>query len=157
MRTDAFTRGRALADRLTGPLQSALLLAFRLYWGVQFAQTGLGKLGNLGRTTEFFTTLGIPFPAANAAFVATLETVGGLLLVLGLYARLVALPLTANMLVAYVTADRAALLGLFSDPTAFVQAAPFPFLVTSLLVLAFGPGAVSLDERIRRRRSAPRS
>lgn len=157
MLTEAFTRGRALSDRLTGPLQSALLLAFRLYWGVQFAQTGIGKLGNLGRTTEFFASLGIPFPAANAAFVATLETVGGLLLVLGLFSRLVALPLTVNMLVAYLTADRTALLGLVSDPTAFVQAAPFPFLVTSLLVLAFGPGAVSLDERIRRRTPAPRS
>ncbi|MFI5181637.1 MAG: DoxX family protein [Thermoanaerobaculia bacterium] len=156
MIADNLARARALADRLSGPLRSALLLAFRLYWGVQFVQTGVGKLRNLERTTDFFASLGIPFPAANAAFVGTLESVGGVLLVLGLFSRIVALPLTVNMLVAYLTADRAALFALFSDPSAFVQAAPFPFLVTSLLVLAFGPGAASLDERIRRRTPTPR-
>jgi putative oxidoreductase len=157
MLADISTRARALDDRLSGPLQNALLLVFRLYWGAQFVQTGLGKLGNLGRTTDFFTSLGIPFPAANAALVGTLETVGGLLLVLGLFSRLIALPLTINMLVAYLTADRAALLAIFSDPAAFVQAAPFPFLVTSLLVLAYGPGSVSLDAWLSRRPASPRA
>src|ERR1700744_705982 len=47
-------------------LQAPFLLAVRLYWGWQFAQTGWGKLHNLARITEFFRSLGIPFPAFNA-------------------------------------------------------------------------------------------
>ena len=35
-------------------------------------------------TVDFFTDLGIPFPEANAAFVARLEYYGGMLLLLGL-------------------------------------------------------------------------
>ncbi len=67
MTTDISAALRALASRLSAPLQNVLLLAFRLYWGVQLAQTGLGKLRNLPRTAEFFGSLGIPFPAANTA------------------------------------------------------------------------------------------
>ena len=35
-------------------------------------------------------------------------------------------------------------------PDKFVAAAPFPFLLAALLVLAFGPGALSLDALIKR-------
>ena len=84
-------------------LQSPFLLAVRLYWGWQFAQTGWGKLNNLERVTGFFTSLGIPFPALNAAFIGTLEFSGGILLALGLGSRLISLLLTGSMLVAFVT------------------------------------------------------
>ena len=46
---------------------------------------------------------------------------------------------------AYITADRAALLSIFSDPDNFYAAAPFTFLMASLIVLIFGPGRFSLD------------
>ena len=42
------------------------------------------------------------------------------------------------------------LTSIFSDPDKFVAAAPFPFLLTALLVLAFGPGALSIDALIKR-------
>src|SRR5271163_4871603 len=87
-------------------LQSPFLLFVRVYWGWQFAQTGWGKLHNLPHVIEFFTSLGIPAPAANAYFVSTLELVGGILLALGLGGRLIATPLAIDMLVAYATADR---------------------------------------------------
>src|ERR1700730_2386821 len=90
-------------------LQSPFLLAVRLYWGWQFAQTGWGKLTNIGKVVHFFTELGIPAPALNAFFVSGLEFAGGLLLLLGLGSRLIALPLTVDMIVAYMTADREAL------------------------------------------------
>jgi len=140
-----------LSDRLFRPLGSVILLVFRLYWGWQFFQTGLGKLRNLDRVVSFFTDLGIPLPAANAAFVAALETAGGLLLLVGLASPVISFLLAADMLVAYATADRAALAALFSDPARFLGADPFFFLLASLLVLAFGPGAISLDALIRRR------
>src|SRR5580693_9108579 len=82
-------------------LQSPMLLAVRLYWGFQFAQTGWGKLHNLARITGFFTSLNIPFPGFTAPFVSTLEFVGGILLIWGLFSRPISLLLAGNMFVAY--------------------------------------------------------
>lgn len=126
-------------------LQSPFLLAVRLYWGWQFMQTGWGKLTDIGKVTEFFTSLGIPVPALNAYFISSLEFGGGILLILGLASRLIAVPLTINMLVAYVTADREALLSIISSPDKFYAAAPYTFLFASLLVLIFGPGKFAVD------------
>lgn len=132
-------------------LQSPLLLAVRLYWGWQFAQTGWGKLHHLAKITEFFASLGIPFPAFNAQFVSGLEFVGGLLLIVGLASRLTGFLLATNMLVAYWTADHEALLSVFSDPGKFYGADPYTFLFASLLVLIFGAGFFSLDATILKR------
>jgi putative oxidoreductase len=137
-------------------LQSPLLLAIRLYWGWQFWQTGAGKLANISKTVDFFTSLGIPAPALNAHFVALLEAGGGILLILGLGSRLIAFPLTVDMIVAYVTADREALRSIISEPGKFYNADPFTFLFASLLVLAFGPGLFSVDTLIARYRARSR-
>lgn len=141
---------RNAADVLSR-LQSPMLLAVRLYWGYQFAQTGWGKLHHLARITDFFTSLGIPFPGLNAHFVAGLEFAGGILLMLGLLSRPVALLLAGNMFVAYLTADREALLAIFSDPGKFYVADPYTFLFASVMVLIFGPGWFAIDTIIRRR------
>ncbi len=131
-------------------LQSVFLLFVRVYWGWQFCQTGWGKLHNLPHVVEFFTSLGIPAPALNAYFVSGLEFAGGILLLLGLGGRLIALPLTIDMIVAYVTADREALMSIFSNPGDFYAATPFTFLMASLVVLIFGSGRFSLDYLIER-------
>jgi putative oxidoreductase len=131
-------------------LRSPLLLVLRLMFGWELFQTGKGKLQNIDRFTEFLAHLHIPMPAANAHFVASLECVGGLLLLLGLFSRLIAIPLTINFIVAYITADHEALVGFFKDQDAFTSAAPFLYLLVSLIILAFGPGFFSLDELIRR-------
>jgi putative oxidoreductase len=135
-------------ERAASYLQSPLLLAVRLYWGWQFFTTGLGKLRNIDKIVGFFTDLGIPFPSFNAHMVGTLECVGGALLFLGLGSRIIALPLTINMLVAYITADREALLSFFSEPGKFYAADPYTFFFASLLILVFGPGKFSLDSAI---------
>jgi putative oxidoreductase len=130
---------------LVSYLQSPFLLAVRLYWGWQFAQSGWGKLHHLDKITSFFTTLNIPFPALNAHFISGLEFVGGILLIVGLGARLTGLLLTGNMLVAYWTADREALFSVFSDPGKFYVADPYTFLFASAIVLVFGAGLFSVD------------
>jgi putative oxidoreductase len=129
-------------------LQSPLLLAVRLYWGWQFAQTGWGKLHHLARITDFFRSPDIPFPAFKTHFVSELEFMGGLLLIAGLASRPTGFLLAANMLVAYWTADHEALLSVFSDPGKFYGADPYTFLFASLLVLIFGAGFFSLDAAI---------
>jgi len=142
-------------DAVAASLQSPLLLVIRLYWGVSFAQTGWGKLMNLDRTAGFFESLNIPLPKLNAIMAGATECGGGVLLALGLFARPAAVPLVFTMLVAYGTADKEALLAITSDPEKFLGAAPFLFLLASLLVLAFGPGRLSLDHLLARKSAAP--
>ena len=132
-------------------LQSPFLLAVRLYWGWQFAQTGWGKMHNIAKITAFFTTLNIPFPAFSAHFIAGLEFFGGILLILGLGTRLIGSLMAANMLVAYWTADREALASIFSDPGKFYVADPYTFLFASLMVLILGAGLFSVDALVARR------
>jgi putative oxidoreductase len=79
-------------------------------------------------------------PAFNARFVSGLEFVGGILLMLGLFSRPIALLFTGNMLVAYWTADREAFTSIFSDPGKFYVADPYTFLFASSMMLVFGAG-----------------
>ena len=139
-----------LLDKLTDYLQSPFLLAVRLYWGWQFAQSGWGKLHNIPHVTDFFASLNIPFPHANAVLVSNLEFFGGILLIVGLATKFTGLVLTGNMLVAYVTADREALSSIFSDPGKFYAADPYTFLFASLIALSFGAGLFSLDAVIKK-------
>ena len=143
--SDLYLRTTALAEKVFAPFGSLVLLVLRLVWGWQFLTTGLGKLQNHVRVTEFFTSLGIPMPGLNAWFVGGLEMAGGALLLLGLFSRPIAFLLTGNMFVAYLTADRPALFGVFHDLDAFLKADPFWFLFVSVVVLTLGPGAFSLD------------
>jgi putative oxidoreductase len=131
-------------------LQSPLLLALRVYFFWQLYLTGKGKLSNIGKVIDFFTSLGIPAPALNAYFVSALECFGGLLLIIGLASRPIALMVVISMSVAYLTADLEAVQSIFSDYDKFVKADPFPFLLTALIVLAFGPGLLSIDAILKR-------
>jgi putative oxidoreductase len=131
-------------------LKSPFLLFVRLYWGWQLLQSGWGKLHHLDNVTEFFTSLHLPAPAVTAVFISSLEFCGGILLAIGLFSRIIALMMTVNLIVAYITADSEALHSVFSDPDKFMAAAPFTFLWASLIVLIFGPGLFSLDELLSR-------
>jgi putative oxidoreductase len=130
---------------LVSYLQSPFLLFVRLYWGWQLAQSGWGKLHHLSNVAEYFGTLGLPMPAQMAVFIACIEFFGGIFLALGLASRVTGLVLTVNMIMAYVIGDREALLSFFSDPDKFMAAAPFIFLIVSLIVLIFGAGKISVD------------
>ncbi len=131
-------------------LQSPLLLVVRLYWGWQLSQSGWGKLHHLSNVTEYFTTLGLPMPAQMAVFIACIEFFGGIFLALGLASRITSLILTVNLIMAYVIGDHEALLSFFSDPDKFMAAAPFIFLMVSLIVLIFGAGKISVDSLLER-------
>jgi len=132
--------------------QGVFLLAIRLTWGFLFVQTGWGKWHDIPKVVDFFTGIGIPFPQLNAYLVATTELGGGILLMLGLFSRLVPIPLIVSMCVAYLTTEQDALHELVAgNPDPFFSAAPFLFLFASLLVLVFGPGRLSLDSFLAKR------
>jgi putative oxidoreductase len=133
-------------------LRSTLLFLIRLCWGIQFCQTGYGKLTHIDKITGFFTSLGIPFPMANAYLVGCTEMIGGFLLTIGLASRLVSVPLIITLVVAYLTSEQPALKKLFTftDINPFLNADPFLFLLASLIIFCFGPGIFSLDYLIGR-------
>lgn len=126
-------------------LQSPLLLLIRLYWGWHFFQSGLAKLGHIESVVDFFQTLGIPFPLMNAYFVGIVECVGGLCLLLGLFSHLAALFLAGTMIVALLTAHPQSVKNIFENPTDLFSQDPFLYLYASLIILAFGAGAFSID------------
>jgi putative oxidoreductase len=145
--------GYRAGTRWAGPLVlSLVLLAFRIVWGWGLFLAGRGKLMDINKPIAFFTELHIPMPVANAWFVACLECFGGLLLLLGIGSRAIGILLTINMLVAYGTTEGEALKGLWndSDPTKFIAAAPFWFMLTGILVTALGPGWLSIDAALKR-------
>lgn len=143
-----YTTVRQWHDRvfsLISHAQSPFLLFVRIYWGWQLWQSGWGKLHNLDKVTEFFASLSMPAPAKVAVFIACVELFGGILFALGAFSRIIALVLTVNLTMAYILADREALFSIFTDPDKFTAAAPFNFLVASLIVLIFGAGQICVD------------
>jgi putative oxidoreductase len=160
--TTLLWRGYEILSAGCAAMQSPFLLVLRLYFFWQLFLTGKGKLANIGKVSEFFASLGIPLPTLNAYFIGSLECFGGLLLIIGLASQPLALLIVLSMTVAYLTADFEAVSSIFSDPDKFVKADPFPFLLTALIVLIFGPGRFSMDALLKWRsrklvESRPRS
>lgn len=134
-----------LLTTVGGFLQPVLLLLLRGWWGWSFFLAGKGKLLNLEKASGFFARLDLPFPQLSAILAGSVECFGGLLLLLGLGSRVVCVPLIFTMGVAYATAHKEDLGAIFSEPDKFTGAAPFLFLLTTLIVFVFGPGKLSLD------------
>jgi putative oxidoreductase len=146
-------RPTKLALSLTAALAFLAPLMTRIVLGYGFFLTGRGKWQNFDNTVQFFTSLGIPFPQANAGFIATLELVGGLCLIVGLLTRLMSAGLASTMIVALLTADKADFLESWSTTSD-----KSPWDVSSLVLLLFlswlvlyGPGAVSIDRFLARK------
>jgi putative oxidoreductase len=142
----------ALALRWLGFVSFLPPLLTRLVIGYAFYQTGAGKIANIAGVTEFFTGLGIPFPAANAAFVARVEYYGGLLLIVGLFTRLAASLLGSTMIVALLTADKADFLVALAGASdkGLTDVVPVVYGLFLLWLLVFGPGLASLDALLRK-------
>lgn len=79
-------------------------LAIRLYLAPIFWMAGTQKFAHFESTVAWFGNpdggLGLPFPALMVFLAATTETVGALLLVVGLGVRWVSIPLMVTMAVA---------------------------------------------------------
>jgi putative oxidoreductase len=123
------------------PLISRLTLA-----GI-FIQSGWGKLHHLDKVTQFFMSLGIPAAHLQAPFVASVELVGGLCMLLGLFTRIAAVPLIATMIVAILTAK----FGDIHEITDLFAFSEYLYIVILIWLIHHGAGAVSLDALIARR------
>lgn len=79
-------------------------LISRIVIGFVFIESGWGKFQSLSKVIAYFESLGIPYAHLQAPFVASVELLAGLFILLGLFTRLSSLPLIGIMLVAIKTA-----------------------------------------------------
>jgi putative oxidoreductase len=135
--------------------QSPFLLLIRVYIGWQCAKSGYGHITHFDQTVDYFKSLNIPFPKENVVFSAMTEMVGGSLLALGFLSRLMSLALVGNFLVAFFAAnlgdshDQELLRNFWNNQNVLLNDTSFPFLMTSIIVLFFGPGFFSIDTMLR--------
>jgi putative oxidoreductase len=146
------TRINALVQQITSKLAFIAPLATRLVIGLAFYQAGSGKFRHFENVVGFFDSLGIPFPAFNAGLVASMETVGGIMLILGLFTRFFASGLSITMVVALLTADTADFLSSWSSASESspTDIAAFTFLLFLLWLVFYGAGKLSLDAVLRK-------
>lgn len=144
-------RAADLGIRVAAALQFLAPLVTRIALGHAFFLTGRGKLANFEDFVGFMAARGIPFPEANAAFVARLEYYGGMLLVAGLLTRLVAAGLASTMVVALI-GEREQFMESWrwSGDVGPTDIPSFVFLVLLGWLALFGPGALSLDKLVSR-------
>ncbi|WP_345993293.1 DoxX family protein [Sulfurimonas sp. HSL-1716] len=86
-----------------GKLKSLSLLLARLVLAYGFYGPAMRKWSDIGAIGDWFASLGIPFAHLNAYMAATTEITGVVLLTLGLFTRLISIPLIVVMLVAIFT------------------------------------------------------
>jgi uncharacterized membrane protein YphA (DoxX/SURF4 family) len=134
--------------------------------GGVFFWEGILKFAYANQGVGRFTKLGMPFPELTATFIGSLEITGGVLLMLGLLTRLIAIPFLVEMVVAVLTTKVALYLG--TSPLPLPAAPPqigiwavlhevrseYAQFMTCLFLVLCGPGAWSLDA-LARRRSKP--
>ncbi|HUX68101.1 MAG TPA: DoxX family protein [Terriglobales bacterium] len=129
------------------------LTLLRLALGVAFLFHGSMKLSNLDQWQKNFVHMG--FPGYVAFIIGPLEAVGGALLVLGLFTRVVGLLLAGDLLVALVKVvlPRTSLGNVLHYEVEMLLSAG------AFLYFCYGAGPVSLDALFFRRgggRSRPR-
>ena len=145
-------RVNSLVESASRRFGSIAPLATRIVIGLAFFQAGLGKWRHMPNIIQFFDSLGIPLPAFNAYLVASIELVGGIALILGLFTRFFAAGLTTTMVVALLTADTADFMASWGSASEMspTDVTAFTFLLFLLWLVAYGAGKLSLDALLRR-------
>lgn len=118
--------------------------------GLVFIMHGWQKVFVYGfdGVAQTFAGMGIPLAGVNGVVVPLLELVGGVLLVLGLFTRLVSLPLAATMVVAVLVAHLGN--GFFAQDGGYEFA--LTLLAGTIALALAGPGELALDNAVARRR-----
>lgn len=124
---------------------SLLLLRFVLAYG--FYEPAKTKWQDISSVAEWFDSLNIPFPVMNAYLSASFEMLGVVLLVLGLFTRLISVPLMIIMLVAIVTVHWEN--GFNAANNGFEI--PLYYLIMLLTLCAYGSGDWSADKWVKKK------
>lgn len=123
------------------------LTLVRISTGLIFAVHGYQKFaGGVAGVAGYFAKLGIPAPGLMAPVIATLELLGGVLLIVGLAARWVGLLLALEMIVTGFLVQIPAKGWNASDLDRSLLAAGFAIFLA-------GPGRAAIDTRFPGRRT----
>ncbi|HZC16819.1 MAG TPA: DoxX family protein [Caulobacteraceae bacterium] len=115
----------------------------RLMIGLPFAMSGLGKLAAYGATTAMIRAAGLPLPPAAFAVAVSAELGGGLLLIAGYQARVVAVGLAL-----FAIATALSFHTHFADQNQMIHFLKNVMMAGGLLqIAAYGAGAISIDNR----------
>jgi len=117
------------------------LFLMRIVLAYGFWAPGMKKYENFDSIVGWFTSLGIPLPTLNAYLATATELVGAVLILLGLFTRLISIPLIVVMLVAIFTVHISN--GFEASNNGFEI--PLYYLLMLLSLVAFGGGKISLD------------
>jgi len=129
-----------IKDILTN-FQSLSLLLARLVMAYGFYEPAVKKWKDMDGIATWFGSLGIPFPTLNAYMAATTEILGVLLLTLGLFTRLISIPLMVVMMVAIATVHFSH--GFAAGDNGFEI--PLYYMLFLFIFTAYGAGKYSLD------------
>jgi putative oxidoreductase len=132
------------ARDVTASLDRLAPLLTRLYFGYFWAETGWGEIHNLDAFAQRFVGWGVPYPHISAALSGYTEWIGGILLRLGLFTRLVSIPLMF-MFVAIVKVKIKEVAGIDD----FVEMDEILYMFILFWLMMAGPGRASLDHLIR--------
>ena len=133
--------------------QFAILLV-RISLGIFFAISGAKKLFVASRTCQMYETLvgaGVPFAHLMTYFVASIEFIGGCLLVIGLLSSLCCAALIIQMIVAVITVRLATIpagLSFLDWLDEFLYLPEVLYILILAWLICSGPGRFSLDARI---------
>jgi len=119
----------------------------RITLGVLFAQAGWGKFGRLDGVISYFESLGIPAAHLQAPFVAGVELVAGVLILIGLGTRYAAIPLIGVMIVAIKTALWEDVEGISS----LFEMSEFLYIVLLVWLVSTGAKTLSVDAWLRKK------
>ena len=124
--------------------QSLSLLLARLIVAYGFFQPAKAKWSDINAIAEWFGSMGMPFPTLNAYMAASTEALGVVLLTLGLFTRLISIPLMVVMVVAITTVHLAH--GFEAGNNGFEI--PLYYMLFLFIFLSHGAGKFSLDHLI---------
>ena len=127
---------------------NALALVGRILLAAMFLLAGFDKIGGFAGTAGYIASKGLPVPQVLAAATIALEVIGGLLLIIGWKARWVALAFAAFTLVAsFVFHNYWTLAPAQQMAQQLFFMKNMSIVGGMLMVVAFGPGAWSVDRR----------
>jgi len=126
---------------ITEYFKSLSLLIARLMIAYGFYEPAMNKWKDIDSVAGWFASMGIPFPTINAYAAATTELLGVGLLVLGLFTRLISLPLIVIMIVAIFTVHYAN--GFSAGANGYEI--PLYYMIFLIIFVSHGAGKFSLD------------
>lgn len=122
-------------------LQSVSLLAVRMILAYGFYEPAVMKWKDIDSVADWFGSMGLPLPTLQAYLAASTEAAGVLLLTLGLFTRLISIPLMVVMVVAITLVHLPN--GFSSGNNGFEI--PLYYFIMLFVLFTHGAGQFSLD------------